>query len=133
MIRLHTKGLVLIMSSIIKVVDSYKDFAQKHAHKHTTSVHIALIVKRGKVIAVGGNSVGSQSMGSGYGCHGTIHAEKAVVKQLGDISELKGATLVVVRLGRKCNDWCYSAPCCSCKKFLTKCITHYGLSKVYYS
>lgn len=62
----------------------------------------------------------------------TIHAERAVVKRLGDISQLRGATLIVVRynkLGHTLN----SKPCHDCQIFLEKCIREYGLRKVIYS
>ena len=53
---------------------------------HNTSHHMVVIVKRGKVIASAQNRVGNRSKGSGYSDY-TIHAERAVVKKLGDISQ----------------------------------------------
>jgi deoxycytidylate deaminase len=121
------------MYNLISLADPYRDYAIKTAERHTTSVHIALVVKRGKVIAVGTNGIGTRSSGCGYGSHGTIHAEKAVMKNLGDMTSLRGAILLVLRMGRSDHTWRYSAPCHSCKVFLNKCIGIYGLKTVYYS
>lgn len=93
--------------------------------------HQALIIKGNKILASAHNSMGTRSRGSGYNDN-TIHAEVAVVKSLGDISLLRGATLIVYRnnsLGVLLN----SKPCCDCECFLNKCITKYGLRKVLYS
>jgi hypothetical protein len=116
----------------MQVADVYKDYAKQQFKKHNTSVHLAILIKRGKVIAVATNSIGSRAKGSGYSM-ATIHAEKAVVKSLGDISQLRGASMVVVRLAKKDFEWVDSKPCHSCTKFLDKCIATYGMKKVYYS
>ena len=99
--------------------------------KHSTSLHFAILYKRGKVIATATNAVGSRSRGCGYSKH-TIHAERAVLKKIGDISQLRGAELFVVRLN-KSNDFMNSEPCHACKRHLTKCMREYGLKAVYYS
>ena len=62
-------------------------------------IHTAVLVKRGKVIAHATNRAGSRSMGSGYSDY-TIHAERNVVKSLGDISQLRGADMYVMRISR---------------------------------
>jgi hypothetical protein len=46
---------------------------------------MAVIVKRGQILAEATNNYGSRSRGSGYS-KSSIHAERNVVKQLGDIS-----------------------------------------------
>jgi hypothetical protein len=104
---------------------------------HRTSVHVAIIIKRNKVIAVATNKIGSRSRGAGWSdC--TIHAEKNVVKELGDFDQLRGATLYVFRISR-CKEKegrekiQNSEPCHDCHKFLQKCIQKYGLRKVFYS
>jgi hypothetical protein len=86
---------------------------------------------RNKVLAVARNSVGSRSRGCGYGDQ-TIHAERAVVKRLGDVRLLQGATLVVWRVNNQ-GDLRPSKPCSSCQLFLEKCMRDYGLRKVVYS
>lgn len=96
-----------------------------------THTHHATIIKRNKILASAINRVGSRSMGSGYS-DWTIHAERAVVKRLGDISQLRGATLMVVRYNRK-GAMLNSKPCHDCQLFLEKCIREYGLRKVIYS
>jgi hypothetical protein len=99
--------------------------------KHTTSFHIAILYKRGKILAMASNAVGSRSKGCGYSKN-TIHAERAVLKKIGDVSLLRGAELFVVRLNRT-NNTLGSEPCHSCKMHLTKCMREYGLKRVYYS
>jgi hypothetical protein len=98
---------------------------------HRTHYHQAVIMKRNKVLAVGHNAVGSRSKGSGYSRH-TIHAERAVVKNLGDLSLLRGATLIVYRYNAH-NKLLNSKPCSECQIFLDKCVKEYGLRKVVYS
>jgi len=102
----------------------------KEARPHNTHHHVAVIVKRGKVIAEAHNRIGTRSRGSGFS-HQTIHAEKAVVKQLGDTSKLRGASLCVWRVSSI--NVLPSKPCEDCHIFLKKCMKDYGLRAVYYS
>lgn len=99
--------------------------------KLRTSLHFAILYKRGKVLATATNAVGSRSKGCGYSTH-TIHAERAVLKKIGDTNRLRDAELFVVRLS-KSNDFMSSEPCHACKRHLTKCMREYGLKAVYYS
>ena len=82
---------------------------------HTTSLHIAMLVKRGKVLSVASN------------------AERAAIKKVGDISKLDGAIMVVIRIMRGTREVGPSEPCHSCKCHLEKCIRDHGLKRVYYS
>jgi hypothetical protein len=100
--------------------------------KHKSQVHIALVIQRGKVLAVASNSVGSRSRGCGYGTY-TIHAERAAIKKVGDMSKLNGATLVVIRVMKGTREIGNSEPCHSCKCHLEKCMRRHGLKQVYYS
>jgi len=104
--------------------------ACKEKRSHNTYLHVAAIVKRGKVIAMDQNRVGSRSRGSGFS-EKTIHAERAVVKKLGDISKLRGASLCVWRISSI--NVLPSKPCSECQVFLEKCMREYGLVAVYYS
>jgi tRNA(Arg) A34 adenosine deaminase TadA len=70
-------------------------FASKDV-SHRTSKHAAVLLKRGKVIAFAMNQLGSRSSGSGFSDR-TIHAEKNVIKALGDIRLLKGSIMFVTR------------------------------------
>ena len=97
-----------------------------------TKVHIALIIKRGKVMGVAGNMVGSRSKGCGYD-DWTIHAERAVLKKVGDVTKLEGATMVVVRIAKGTGELANSEPCHNCRCHLEKCMKEYGLKSVYYS
>ncbi len=98
---------------------------------HQTHYHVATLEKGGKVLARSRNRVGSRSRGCGYSDQ-TIHAERAVVKALGDTSQLRGCVLIVVRINKQ-NEIMCSKPCSDCKKFLEKCMKCYGLRKVVYS
>lgn len=104
---------------------------------HKTSIHVAILVKRNKVLAEAHNKIGSRSRGAGYSdC--SIHAEKNVFKELGDLSKVRGADLYVMRISRDINKegdekLCCSKPCSDCWIFLTKCMKEYGLKNVYYT
>lgn len=100
--------------------------------KHKTQAHIAVIIKRGKMMEVAVNSIGTRSRGSGYS-DWTIHAERAVIKKLGDNSKLDGAILAVIRISKGTKEVVNSEPCHSCKRHLEKCMREYGLKCVYYS
>jgi len=98
---------------------------------HNTHFHHARLLKRNKCIASARNTLGTRSRGSGYSDH-SLHAERAVVKRIGDISQLRGCVLVVVRVNRH-GQLLNSKPCSECEKFLQKCMSKYGLRKVVYS
>jgi hypothetical protein len=100
--------------------------------KHKTQAHIAVIVKRGKILEVASNSIGSRSKGCGYQ-ERTIHAERAVIKKVGDMTKLNGATLIVIRIMRGTGEVGNSEPCHSCRCHLEKCMRQHGLRSVYYS
>jgi hypothetical protein len=98
---------------------------------------MAVLVKRGKVIAQATNKIGSRSRGSGYSAY-TIHAERNVVKDLGDISQLRGADMYIMRFSKDrkregFDRFMGSKPCPSCQLFLEKCIREYGLKNVLYT
>lgn len=96
------------------------------------NLHIAVLVKRGKMVAIATNRSGNRSKGSGYSDR-TIHAERAVVKELGDISKLRGCSMYVWRIGFADYYTMNSEPCHECQVFLNKCVTKYGLRGVYYT
>ena len=95
---------------------------------HKTKLHCAILMKRNKVLAIATNRVGSRSKGCGYSDR-TIHAEKNVVKKLGDLSLLKGCTLYVSRISVHAHG---SKPCEECTLFLRKCMIQWGLATVVY-
>jgi hypothetical protein len=98
---------------------------------HTTHYHVATLEKGNKTIARSRNKIGTRSSGCGYSdC--SIHAERAVIKSLGDLSQLRGCVLIVVRLNKK-NEVLSSKPCHDCQKFLEKCMKKWGLRKVMHS
>ena len=97
-------------------------------------IHAAIIIRNGKILANATNRVGNRSNGCGHSKY-TIHAERNVIKKLGNKELLQGAIMVVVRL--KWVDgilkFYYSEPCESCKIQLRKHMVEDGLKRVYYS
>jgi hypothetical protein len=96
------------------------------------NIHIAMIIKGKKVIAVATNFLGTRAKGCGF-TDRTIHAERAVIKKVGNHKLLDGAIMVVVRITSGIRDISYSKPCETCMPHLEKCIREYGLKCVYYS
>lgn len=109
-----------------------QDYAIRASTSMNTSLHIAFLYGRsGALIAMSTNRIGSRSKGAGYSKY-TIHAERAVIKMVGDNMLLRGATLVVVRVSKK-GELMSSMPCHECQCHLTKAMDKHGLRRVYYS
>ena len=117
-----------------EIYDMMKDYisAESIWERHRSQAHIAVIIKRNKILSVAGNSIGSRSRGAGYDTR-TIHAERAAIKKLGDYSMLNGAIMYVIRVSKGKKEIVNSEPCHSCKCHLEKCIRKHGLRCVYYS
>lgn len=115
--------------------DTFKELAIPYiikANNTTYKLHIAFLYnKKGNLICKSINKVGTRSRGAGYSEY-TIHAERAVLKLIGNYIFLKDATLVVIRIG-KSGDIKYSKPCHGCEYHLNKAIRLYGLKQVFYS
>ena len=90
--------------------------------KHRTSHHVAFLFKGRKLLAIGQNRV----IG---GPRRTIHAEAAAIRAVGDTARLRGATLVVIRIGGGASNrqLMNSAPCPACQTLIQKCQREYGL------
>jgi hypothetical protein len=97
-----------------------------------TKLHIAVLVKKGKIIETATNFLGSRSSGCGYD-NRSIHAERALLKKLGNNNRMNGATMIVIRLTQGTNQLSNSKPCEGCEPHLKKCIKLYKLKAVYYS
>ena len=101
-----------------------------------TSFHLAMLLKRGKILATASNRIGSRSRGCGYATY-TIHAERNVIKQIGDTNKLKGCDLFVmnISINKATNEKHFknSKPCHDCQLLLEKCQMVYGLKNVYYT
>jgi hypothetical protein len=113
------------------------DMANKHMacaimKSRLKHIHIAMIVKGKKVLGIASNFLGSRSSGCGFDDR-TIHAERAVIKKVGDYSLLQGAIMIVVRISPTTRHAGYSEPCKTCKPHLQKCMKKYGLKCVFYS
>ena len=109
----------------------------RQSNRQQYSVHVAVILRRGKVLATAMNRNGSRSSGSGYS-ERSIHAERNVIKELGDISKLRGASMLVMRVGRGLNAdgtnrFLPSEPCRDCQLFLEKMMREHGLKNVFYT
>jgi len=117
---------IFLLESILDSV-SYKR-TKNSSLKHT---HVAIVYKRGKILAVGKNKLGTRSRGSGWNTM-SIHAEIDAIKNLGDTAALRGASIIVVRINTA-DEFVNSEPCKNCKCVLEKCMKSYGLEKVYYS
>jgi hypothetical protein len=115
-------------------LSDFEELATSYAHwcfRTRTSLHIAMVYSRGICIGLATNSVGSRSKGAGYS-KSTIHAERAVLKKVGDTTLLRDASLVVIRIdkeGRIMN----SEPCHACRCHLSAAMKKYGLRCVYHS
>jgi hypothetical protein len=101
---------------------------------HKTQMHVAILVKRGKIISHATNRVGSRSRGVGFSDK-TIHAERNCVRQLGDISQLRGAQMYIMRISKDAAnpEFMSSKPCHECEVFLEKCVRKYGLRQIFYT
>jgi len=104
----------------------------------TQRFHYAMLVLRGKIVAMASNDYGTPSRGGcGYGKWCTIHAEKNCIKKMGDLSKLKGCDLFVMKIREHAitgeTYFSNSKPCKSCTIFLEKCQRAYGLKNVFYT
>jgi hypothetical protein len=123
--RLSKKGLK-------EVMEDHFSFNMLYGKTNLKHVHVAFIYRRGKLLGLATNFVGSRNRGCGYDTR-TIHAERAVLKKVGDVTKLDGAILIVIRIAKGTRDIVNSEPCHSCRCHLEKCIKNYGLKTIYYS
>jgi hypothetical protein len=109
-----------------------REFAMQASRRMVTHLHCAFVYGRGGILlGMSTNRCGTRSSGAGFSKM-TIHAERAVLKAIGDVSLLRGATLVVIRVNKR-GEILNSEPCHECKRHLEKAIQKYGLRRVYYS
>lgn len=113
-----------------------KPYLRHDSTRRINFLHVAIIIGRGgRILATASNREGGRSCGCGHS-EFSIHAERAVLKKIGDLSKLRGATMIVVRLlGTKISmpRLGSSQPCNECQRALNKCMRQYGLKSVYYS
>ena len=95
----------------------------RYTTKHRTSNHVAILFIGRKVIAIGQNRLGDRR---------TVHAEMDVIREVGDTAKIRGATLLVIRIGPQGN-LLNSAPCTACQCLLEKCKKTYGLKSFLHS
>ena len=117
------------------ILDQFLSDSRTCRMVHDTKLHIAIIVKRGKILAEATNKVASRSNGAASrGSRNYIHAERNVLRTLGDTSKLRGADMYVMRFSRETEMRIMkSTPCPACMVFLDKCMKEYGLKNVYFT
>jgi tRNA(Arg) A34 adenosine deaminase TadA len=96
-------------------------FTTKHACVYP---HVALIFRGRKLLTIGQNRVCRR------GPYNMVHAEADAIRRVAP-SALRGATLVVIRLGPR--GLLNSRPCPTCQHLLEKCRREYGLRGVLHS
>jgi hypothetical protein len=108
------------------LVDSTFD-SVKTKRKFTQQVHFAVIIKRNKVIAMANNKF------SNFLPHlWSLHAERAVVRNLGNMEKLRGSILFVWR-STETTKKLDSEPCPNCRIFLQSLIDKWGLKCVIFT
>lgn len=115
-----------------KFLESFMSLIPKCGSKF----HIAVLVKRGKVLSYATNQLASRSTGaSSRGSQTYIHAEKNVIRSVSK-KDLRGASMYVMRLKQfpdGSSQYQYSQPCPECEILLKKCMNKYGLSSVFFT
>jgi deoxycytidylate deaminase len=100
--------------------------------EHIQHRHAAVIVKGGRVLAVGRNRdkthPDSIFYNDGERILKTIHAEFDAISRVKDKSQLKGATIYIARMGRSGHPG-MSCPCEMCQGLINK----YGFKKAVYT
>lgn len=94
--------------------------------KDTTmrKTYIAIIVNRGKILAIGQNKHRTQRFSSKYSVHAEVDALNKCNRK-----HLKGAVMYIIQFGSD-TDVKRAIPCHDCQLKLEKCIKKYGLNKV---
>lgn len=97
--------------------------------------HVALLIKRGKIISQAYNKLASREKGaSSRGSQSFIHAEKNLIKNLSNQELLRGSVIYVLRISSSNGgEFSYSQPCPECTVLLHKCMQKFGLRFVYFS
>lgn len=110
-----------LIRNIEDTIDNNPKYTTKYDFNHN---HIAFIFRGRKLIAVGQNKIGTRSHGCGNNRF-TVHAEVDAIRTVGDVSKLKGTTLVVIRVGSQ--GFLNSKPCKACSCVIEKCMKSYGM------
>lgn len=92
--------------------------------------HGAVIVKGGRVISVGINSMRNHpDHVADARTQSSTHAEAAAIRAAGRYTDLSGATIFIARIARDGKTPMMSAPCVNCQKALKEA----GIKKVFYT
>jgi deoxycytidylate deaminase len=129
-------------SQISEILDRFmEDPKTTKLRNANNTLHVAVLVNRGKIIAEATNRVAFRSMNNKSFSNTfireprNIHAEENVVRVLGDKSKLRGSDMYIMRFGKgeHADQFINSKPCAKCASFLEKCMEKYGLRHVYYT
>jgi hypothetical protein len=112
---------------VTRHIEHYVLTEDRYVSKHNSYNHVALLFNGRKLIAIGQNRVSYRRRSTAC----TIHAEADVIRSVGDISKIRGATLVVIRLSSA--GLANSKPCAACQRLIDKCYREYGLKKFMHS
>lgn len=100
---------------------------QHHNHMYR---HVSILVRGGRIVAVGYNRVKPNPMQNPSYVMRTVHSEVDISRQIG-YNSYKGAILYVTGL-TQANHLVFSKPCQSCQKKI-EIYKDYGLRDVYYT
>jgi len=103
-----------------------------------TKFHVAVLMKRGKIVKIAWNKMGSRSSGaSTNGSQCFVHAEKNLILSVKKNYELlRGADIYVMRISNIIDNkrsFQYSQPCPECTCLLNKCLKQHKLKTVYFT
>ena len=95
--------------------------------------HVAVIVKSGRILAVGRNRDKTPPVAVAFGDDGarilkSIHAELDAISRIKNKEQLRGATIYVARVGRSGHPG-MSCPCSMCQDLINK----YGLKRAVFT
>ena len=102
----------------------------RYTTKHNNEHHVAILFKNRRIVSIGQNRL-SQKMIRGGRRINTTHAEKDLIQSIRDMRTIRGAMLVIIRLGPQ--GVIHSAPCASCMCLIQKCMKEYGLRRCIHS
>lgn len=108
------------------ILNQISRYTTKHKNEH----HVALLFKHRRIISIGQNRL-SQKMIRGGRRINTTHAEIDLLSSIRDVRTIRGAILVIIRIGPL--GIVHSAPCASCMCLIQKYMREYGLLRYMHS
>jgi tRNA(Arg) A34 adenosine deaminase TadA len=104
---------------------------QNHPSVYLRSLHVAILVKGGRILSVGFNKQKKNSFVDHYAHHPgcTTHAEVNAILKVRKKIDLTGCKIYVARLKKIDRTLGNSKPCAMCHQIIKR----YGISKIYYT